>query len=133
MFAAAFTMAITKCGKLWKQPVVALPDFLIPSFQNYFPGARRSFASSAPRPSRVGKAAIALPPDVNLRLLDPPKRKGAITRVEPPKTVEIEGPLGTKKLSTSLQSSSYMNQAKHRSNYRTSLVTTSTMRLRKLP
>ncbi|CAO1597067.1 54S ribosomal protein L6 mitochondrial [Xanthoria calcicola] len=87
-------MAITKCGKLWKQPVVALPDFLIPSFQNYFPGARRSFASSAPRPSRVGKAAIALPPDVNLRLLDPPKRKGAITRVEPPKTVEIEGPLG---------------------------------------
>ncbi|KAI4109833.1 MAG: hypothetical protein LQ339_001617 [Xanthoria mediterranea] len=87
-------MAVIKCGKLLRQPVVALPDFLIPSFQNHFSRARRSFASSAPRPSRVGKAAIALPPDVNLRLLDPPRRKGAITRVEPPKTVEIEGPLG---------------------------------------
>ncbi|KAI4232113.1 MAG: hypothetical protein LQ349_005195, partial [Xanthoria aureola] len=87
-------MAITKCGKLLRQPVVALPDFLIPSFQSHFPGTRRSFASSAPRPSRVGKAAIALPKDVHLRLLDPPRRKGAITRVEPPKTVEIEGPLG---------------------------------------
>ena len=125
-------MAVIKCGQLLKQPLVALPDFLIPSFQNYLPVTRRSFASSAPRSSRVGKAAIALPPDVNLRLLDPPRRKGAITRVEPLKTVEIEGPLGKEKLSTTLQSSSYMNQAKHRSNYRTSSATTSTMRLRKL-
>ncbi|KAI4247631.1 MAG: hypothetical protein L6R42_009570 [Xanthoria sp. 1 TBL-2021] len=87
-------MVITKCGKLLKQPVVALPDFLISSFQNHSLRTRRSFASSAPRPSRVGAAPIALPPDVNLRLLDPPRMRGAVTRVEPPKTVEIEGPLG---------------------------------------
>ncbi|KAL8756433.1 MAG: hypothetical protein Q9199_002948 [Rusavskia elegans] len=87
-------MAIIMCGKLLKQPVVALPDFLIPSFQNHCLRTRRFFASSAPRPSRVGAAPIALPPDVNLRLLDSPKRRGAVTRVEPPKTVEIEGPLG---------------------------------------
>ncbi|KAL8763288.1 MAG: hypothetical protein Q9184_000844 [Pyrenodesmia sp. 2 TL-2023] len=39
-------------------------------------------------------APIAVPPDVNLRLLDPPKRRGAVYRVEPPRTIEIEGPLG---------------------------------------
>ncbi|KAI4284744.1 MAG: hypothetical protein L6R38_001200 [Xanthoria sp. 2 TBL-2021] len=87
-------MAIMKCGKLLKQPVAALPDFLVPSLLNLPLRTRRSFASSAPRTSRVGAAPIALPPDVNLRLLDPPKRRSTITRVEPLKTVEIEGPLG---------------------------------------
>ena len=87
-------MAITQCGRLLKQPVTTLPDFLVPAFQVIPHTTRRSFASSAPRTSRVGAAPIALPPEVNLRLLDPPKRRGAVTRVEPPKTIEIEGPLG---------------------------------------
>ncbi|KAL8817854.1 MAG: hypothetical protein Q9223_003394 [Gallowayella weberi] len=91
-------MAMTRFGKLklatqTKQTVLLLPDFLIPAFQ-VTPSPARRFATSAPQSSRVGAAPIAIPPDVNLRLLDPPKRKGAITRVEPPKTIEIEGPLG---------------------------------------
>ncbi|KAI4269881.1 MAG: hypothetical protein LQ337_007024 [Flavoplaca oasis] len=87
-------MAITKCGKLARQPIVALPDFLVPSLHNPPFSTRRAFTSSAPRSSRVGAAPIALPSDVNLRLLDPPKRRGAVTRIEPPKIVEVEGPLG---------------------------------------
>ncbi|KAL8809139.1 MAG: hypothetical protein Q9200_003686 [Gallowayella weberi] len=92
-------MAMTRFGKLklatqTKQTVLLLPDFLIPAFQ-VTPSPARRFATSAPQSSRVGAAPIAIPPDVNLRLLDPPKRKGAITRVEPPKTIEIEGPLGS--------------------------------------
>ncbi|KAL8767089.1 MAG: hypothetical protein Q9209_006316 [Squamulea sp. 1 TL-2023] len=87
-------MAVTSCGKLLKQSVTTLPDFLVPAFQVTPSSIRRCFASSAPRTSRVGAAPIALPPEVNLRLLDPPKRRGAVTRVEPAKTIEIEGPLG---------------------------------------
>ncbi|KAL8911608.1 MAG: hypothetical protein Q9172_007646 [Xanthocarpia lactea] len=87
-------MAIIQYGRLLKQPVTILPDFLVPAFQVIPHITRRSFASSAPRASRVGAAPIALPPEVNLRLLDPPKRRGAVTRVHPPKTIEIEGPLG---------------------------------------
>ncbi|KAL8905259.1 MAG: hypothetical protein Q9171_006735 [Xanthocarpia ochracea] len=87
-------MATKQCGRFLKQPVTTLPDFLLPAFQVIPHITRRSFASSAPRTSRVGAAPIALPPEVNLRLLDPPKRRGAVTRVEPPKTIEIEGPLG---------------------------------------
>ncbi|KAL8799159.1 MAG: hypothetical protein Q9182_006096 [Xanthomendoza sp. 2 TL-2023] len=88
-------MAMTKCGKLKlvvqaKQMIFSLPDFLVPAFQTA-PSSARRFATSPPQSSRVGAAPIAIPPDVNLRLLDPPKRKGAITRVEPPKTIEIEG------------------------------------------
>ncbi|KAL9012937.1 MAG: hypothetical protein Q9173_002332 [Seirophora scorigena] len=71
-----------------------LHDFLIPAFQPLPASTTRSFSQSAPRASRVGAATIAVPPDVNLRLLDPPKRRGIITRFEPPKIIEIEGPLG---------------------------------------
>ncbi|KAL8781020.1 MAG: hypothetical protein Q9213_006197 [Squamulea squamosa] len=86
-------MAVTR-GKLFKQSVAILPDFLVPAFKVIPSSTRRFFASSAPRTSRVGAAPIALPPDVNLRLLDPPRRRGSVTRVEPSKTIEIDGPLG---------------------------------------
>ncbi|KAL8664841.1 MAG: hypothetical protein Q9202_002703 [Teloschistes flavicans] len=73
----------------------SLPDFLLPAFQPlHRPFPLHSFTTSAPRPSRVGAEPVPLPPDVHLRLLDPPKRKGAITRVEPPRVLEVEGPLG---------------------------------------
>ncbi|KAI4198490.1 MAG: hypothetical protein LQ346_002765 [Caloplaca aetnensis] len=71
-----------------------LPDFLIPAFHVIPSLTSRDFSSSLPRASRVGATPVTVPPDVNLRLLDPPKRRGAVYRVEPPKTIEIEGPLG---------------------------------------
>lgn len=93
------TMAIAKYKKLVlpshpNRPLSILPDFLIPAFQHNPPTTARPFSTSPSHASRVGAAPIALPPDVHLRLLDPPKRRGAITRVEPPKTLEVEGPLG---------------------------------------
>ncbi|KAL8715792.1 MAG: hypothetical protein Q9220_000459 [cf. Caloplaca sp. 1 TL-2023] len=70
-----------------------LPDFLLPSFHR-IPHPIRSLSVSAPRASRVGAAPIAIPEGVNLRLLEPTKRRSAVTRVDPPKTIEINGPLG---------------------------------------
>ncbi|KAL8702907.1 MAG: hypothetical protein Q9201_003913 [Fulgogasparrea decipioides] len=92
-------MAITKCKKILLQnhvsrAVSSLPDFLIPAFHTLPPSTTRSFSASARHASRVGSAPIALPPDVHLRLLEPPQRKGGVTRVEPSKTLEVEGPLG---------------------------------------
>ncbi|KAI4242994.1 MAG: hypothetical protein L6R40_003685 [Gallowayella cf. fulva] len=92
-------MVIAKCGQLrfpyrLNYSAVLLPDYLVPALQAIPPTRPRSFTTSAPHASRVGREPIALPRDVNLRLLDPPKRRGAVTRVEPPKTIEIEGPLG---------------------------------------
>ncbi|KAL9603798.1 MAG: hypothetical protein Q9219_000907 [cf. Caloplaca sp. 3 TL-2023] len=89
-------MATPKCAKLrllHHHRVIhsTLLDFLLPAFQN---ASNRPFSSSSPRASRIGAAPIAIPPEVNLRLLEPPKRKGPATRIQRPKTVEVEGPLG---------------------------------------
>ncbi|KAI4156842.1 MAG: hypothetical protein L6R39_000974 [Caloplaca ligustica] len=92
-------MAAATCKRRWlttqvQSAVSTLPDFLLPAFPVFPRSSTRSFSNSALRSSRVGAAAIAVPPDVNLRLVEPPKRRGPVTRVEPPKTIEVEGPLG---------------------------------------
>lgn len=72
----------------------SLPDFLLPAFQtNPQFTTHRPFTTSSPHASRVGAASITVPPEVNLRLLEP-KRRGPITRTPPPKVIEIQGPLG---------------------------------------
>lgn len=69
------------------------PDFLLPAFSNV--STARFFTSTVQRASRVGGAALSLPPEVELRLLEPPmSRRKTITRTVPLRTVEIEGPLG---------------------------------------
>ncbi|KAL8708890.1 MAG: hypothetical protein Q9225_007535 [Loekoesia sp. 1 TL-2023] len=92
-------MATARYGKSWlprnlKATVSILPDFLLPAFQVLPRSSIRPLSTSAPRASRVGAAPIAVPPEVNLRLLEPPKRRGPVTRIEPPKTIEVQGPLG---------------------------------------
>lgn len=93
-------MATAHRVKLWlpkntKTPLSSLPDFLLPAFQSLPQSTtNRSFATSSPHASRVGAASITIPPEVNLRLLEPPKRRGVITRTPPPKVIEIQGPLG---------------------------------------
>ncbi|KAL8940850.1 MAG: hypothetical protein Q9216_002602 [Gyalolechia sp. 2 TL-2023] len=74
--------------------VSTLPDFLLPAFQPHSRSINRPFTTSSPHASRVGAASITVPPEVNLRLLEPPKRRGPITRIVPPKVIEIQGPLG---------------------------------------
>ncbi|KAI4169739.1 MAG: hypothetical protein LQ343_005480 [Gyalolechia ehrenbergii] len=64
------------------------------TFQPNPRSTNRPFTTSPPHASRVGAASITVPPEVNLRLLEPPKRRGPITRIVPPKVIEIQGPLG---------------------------------------
>lgn len=70
----------------------SVPDFLLPAFA--LSGSGRGFSSSSLCRSRIGSAPLSIPPEVNLRLLEPPPRRKAVTRIEPPQMVEVEGPLG---------------------------------------
>ncbi|KAL8839197.1 MAG: hypothetical protein Q9170_001846 [Blastenia crenularia] len=87
-------MAPTHRLKLHLPTHSSLPEFLLPAFHPLPKLSTRSFSTTNPLPSRVGQAAISVPSEVHLHLLEPPKRRGQITRVEPPKTISIEGPLG---------------------------------------
>lgn len=70
-----------------------LPDFLVPALSS--PHSSRPLSSTARCRSRIGSAPLSLPEGVDLRLLETPvKQRKAISRIEPPKTVEITGPLG---------------------------------------
>ncbi len=74
-----------------QRPMISLPDFLVPAISS----SSQPFSNSARCASRVGSEPLSLPADVNLRLLEiPVRRKKVITRIEPPRTLEIEGPLG---------------------------------------
>lgn len=68
-----------------------LPDFLVPAVS--VRTTSRSFSRTSKCESRLAMSPLSLPPEVNMRVLDPPKRR-AISRIPPPKVVEVEGPLG---------------------------------------
>ncbi|KAI9873557.1 MAG: hypothetical protein M1830_010856 [Pleopsidium flavum] len=74
--------------------VESLPAFLLPAFCRS--NGLRAFSASVPCASRVGGATLSIPPEVNLRLLEPPssKSKSRVSRSEPVSTVQVEGPLG---------------------------------------
>jgi len=71
---------------------MSVPDFLFPAFAHS--RCRRTFLSSSQCRSRIGSAPLSIPPEVNLRLLEPPPRRKAVIRIEPPQMIEVEGPLG---------------------------------------
>lgn len=73
--------------------LIALPGFLVPAF---FRPQQSRFISTTPRcRSRIGSAPLSLPPDVDLRILEPPPlRNNDIFRADPPRKVEVQGPLG---------------------------------------
>ncbi|KAM0803746.1 ribosomal protein L6, alpha-beta domain-containing protein [Usnea florida] len=76
-----------------------LPDFLVPALSS--PHSFRPLSSSARCRSRIGSAPLSLPQGVDLRLVEiPARRRQAVSMTEPPKAVEITGPLG--KLSVKL-------------------------------
>lgn len=70
----------------------SVPDFLLPAFAHL--GPRRNFSNSLRCRSRIGSAPVSIPPEVNLRLLEPPLRRKALSRIEPAQVIEVEGPLG---------------------------------------
>lgn len=72
-------------------PSISLPSFLLPAF----PVSSRSFSSSAPRQSYIGRAALSIPPEVTFNILQPvPKKNARSALSDARRTVEIEGPLG---------------------------------------
>ncbi|MCJ1336396.1 hypothetical protein MMC09_001672 [Bachmanniomyces sp. S44760] len=82
---------------IWKPKTIYssnVPDFLAPALCNA--STRQKFSTSPHPRSRIGGAPLSLPPEVDLRILEPvvSKRKTSITRVEPPRIVEVQGPLG---------------------------------------
>ena len=80
-------------AKSFNSSIVSIPDFLLPAFANHL--SLRSFSSTTKWASRIGSAPISLPPEVNLRFLEPPSSKrNIVRRIAPPRTLEVEGPLG---------------------------------------
>ncbi|MDI1489612.1 MAG: 54S ribosomal protein L6 mitochondrial [Ramalina farinacea] len=70
-----------------------LPDFLVPGL---FTRPRcKAFSTTTSSKSRIGSAPLSIPQEVNLILTEPPApAQSTVTRTEPTKTLQIEGPLG---------------------------------------
>jgi large subunit ribosomal protein L6 len=73
---------------------ITLPAFLVPAFA--LPKVHAPFSTSSRYQSKIGRAPLSLPPDVTFRIFDsaPVKQTRAISRSEPSRRVEVEGPLG---------------------------------------
>ncbi|KAF2227355.1 mitochondrial 54S ribosomal protein YmL16 [Elsinoe ampelina] len=79
---------------------ISLPTFLVPAFAR-MSRCTKSFSTSTARRSRVGGAALSVPPEVTFRFQPPPpiQNKGArVSQAEQSATVEVEGPLGKLKV-----------------------------------
>lgn len=76
----------------------SIPSFLVPALARQPQAAH--FSTSVKRCSKIGKAPLSLPPEVTLRILEPPapRRDGGISRTQPLSTVEVKGPLGEMKM-----------------------------------
>ncbi|GAQ42464.1 hypothetical protein AtubIFM55763_002985 [Aspergillus tubingensis] len=70
-----------------------LPNFLVPAFSH--PLRTQPFSTTSPVQSRVGGAAITVPPEVSLKFIDLPQPKTKAKSVDfPNMAVEVKGPLG---------------------------------------
>ncbi|RDL37172.1 putative 60S ribosomal protein L6 [Venustampulla echinocandica] len=72
-------------------PSASIPSFLLPAFPLV---PARSFSSSSPRASQIGRAPISIPPEVSLTVLPPRIRKNGWAPLGNRPTIKIEGPLG---------------------------------------
>jgi hypothetical protein len=73
---------------------ITLPAFLVPAFA--LPKTHAPFSTSSQYQSKIGRAPLSLPPDVTFRIFDSAlvKQTRAISRSEPSRRIEVEGPLG---------------------------------------
>ncbi len=79
-------------SQLLRRSFLGLPDLLKTASCT---SRAQPFSTTPPCASRIGRAQISLPPDVTLRIIEPPVRpQQLLTRVEVPRVVEVEGPLG---------------------------------------
>lgn len=89
MIASRRITLLTRASEALKPSII--PDFLLPAFVNA--PKTRLFSSSSRWGSRIGSAPVSIPAEVHLQLLDPPAKR-AMSRLEPPKIAQVEGPLG---------------------------------------
>ncbi|KAJ5168583.1 Ribosomal protein L6 bacterial-type [Penicillium canariense] len=84
-----------RCARqLLREPLQrgSLPLFLTPAFS---PSRAQCFSTTSPMQSRVGGAAISVPPEVSLNLIDIPKSLTRTRGKDVPKfTAQIKGPKG---------------------------------------
>lgn len=75
---------------------VILPRFLVPAIAFPSPTPRTHFSTTTRCQSKIGKAPLSLPPEVSFQILEPSagRQRRNMSRTEPPRTVEIQGPLG---------------------------------------
>ncbi|PWY83746.1 60S ribosomal protein L6 [Aspergillus sclerotioniger CBS 115572] len=70
-----------------------LPVFLAPAFSH--PLRTQPFSTTSPAQSRVGGAAISVPPEVSLKFIDLPQPKTKAKSIDfPNRAIEVKGPLG---------------------------------------
>jgi hypothetical protein len=74
---------------------IVLPSFLLPAFQSARPSFR-TFSTSRPAQSKIGKAPLSVPPEVTFDVIPVPDAKGKprAGRAQLASTVNIKGPLG---------------------------------------
>lgn len=86
-------------GQAWRAasaPAVSLPGFLVPAWQSgAAAGAARQFSTTGPRPSKLGRTPISVPPGVELSMSEP-RTINSMTSYKPKitKTITVKGPLG---------------------------------------
>lgn len=93
----ACTGTRSSLSQLWREAssVTAIPSFLAPAVSRSTHSRR--FSTAPIHASRIGSAAISIPPEVSLRFYDLSKAAagGGLRRDETPKSaVEVTGPLG---------------------------------------
>ncbi|KAI9809571.1 MAG: hypothetical protein M1825_000003 [Sarcosagium campestre] len=95
-------LAPLTCFRAVKYPSTAstapILPFLVPSFQHS--STTRSFTASTRCSSQIGRAPLAIPPEVTLRIIEPPepKKHARVMRDRPFSTIEVHGPRGILKL-----------------------------------
>ena len=90
------SQALTAVFALRSGRLTGLPTFLVPAVSLSTAHPALHFSTTPQRCSKIGRAPLSLPPEVTFTVFDPPKLKRAqASRVEPRRTVEVQGPLGT--------------------------------------
>lgn len=91
MFAPARRRCAQSLAKASIQPADSIPTFLLPALARST--APRTFSTTSPCQSKIGSAALSVPPGVSFEVIAP-SAKGRGSRVQAMSTVNVRGPLG---------------------------------------
>ncbi|TQV97426.1 hypothetical protein V2A60_006822 [Cordyceps javanica] len=96
MFTPAKKAAMGTVARVAPLSAASLPGFLIPAWQSTAAATvARQFSTTGPRPSKLGRTPISVPPGVELTM-GKPRAINSTTSYKPKimKTITIKGPLG---------------------------------------